>query len=248
MGRGQGLVAGSLQPRRMCACGVYLILGFVQISNRSPPQLKSEASVPIFCGRECLYPIPLSTCLNIYFVNRDMSQFYSFPFPAPTRGNTGPGREDPLFQSHYPSHHPPLTPPSAPEDSPSKGASPTRETSPLGEGGEVGSGGSGVCLSLASRGRSWFSSPTGCTSPGPRQNSGTSGRWARPLGPLSSGGVAPHAALPIPRPDGAGPPGPAPRRHEAGGSVAASRCCRGTRPPDPPSLASAPRNAAPRAY
>lgn len=61
-------------------------------------------------------------------------------------------------------------------------------------------------------------------------------------------GPPPHAALPIPRPDGAGPRGPAPRRREAGGSGSASRCCRGTRPPDPPSLASAPRNAAPRAY
>lgn len=111
VGVGQGRAAGSLQPRRMCAsCGVYLILGFVQISNRSPPQLKSEASVPIFCGRECLYPIPLSTCLNIYFVNRDMSRFYSFPFPAPTRGYTGPGKEDPFFQSHYPSHPRPTHP------------------------------------------------------------------------------------------------------------------------------------------
>lgn len=134
VGRGQGLVAGSLQPRRMCACGVYLILGFVQISNRSPPQLKSEASVPIFCGRECLYPIPLSTCLNIYFVNRDTSQFYSFPFPAPHQREHWSRERGPFFPVSLPIPPPPLTPPSAPEDSPSKGASPTRETSRWGRG------------------------------------------------------------------------------------------------------------------
>ncbi|XP_072638255.1 TBC1 domain family member 16 [Canis lupus baileyi] len=62
--------------------------------------------------------------------------------------------------------------------------------------------------------------------------------------PGGSGGAGEGGA----RPDGTGPRGPdapgrAPLRFRP-----ASRGCPGTRPPDPPSLASAPRNAAPRAY
>lgn len=144
MGRGQGRVAESLQPRGMRACGVYLILRFVQISNRSPPQPKSEASVPIFRGRECLYPIPLSTCLNIYFVNRDVSRFCSFPapltppptpIPIPIRAEGRPPLERaPLPPVSLPTPSTTTLAPVGPKDSSCRGLSPTGGTSQLGEG------------------------------------------------------------------------------------------------------------------
>lgn len=102
-GQGPDRVAGSVQPRGMCACWLYLILRFVQISNPSLPQLESEASVPIFCGCECLYPIPLFTCLNIYFVNRDVSRFYSFLPPRLEQREEAP-REEMTFRSSFLTH------------------------------------------------------------------------------------------------------------------------------------------------
>lgn len=131
---GAGASGWESATARMCACWVYLILRFVQILNRSPPQLKSEASVPIFCGRECLYPIPLFTCLNIYFVNRDVSGFHSFFFfflvspgardEAPMEGRTRPS---PLFthaSPHSRPHQPWRIPPS--KALPQLGITPTK--------------------------------------------------------------------------------------------------------------------------
>lgn len=114
-GQGPGATWLGVCNRAGCVrCWVYLILRFVQISNRSPPQPKSEASVLIFCGCECLYPIPLFTCLNTYFVNRDMAWFYSsFSFPEQREEASQEERIRPSSLSTHPILPPPSSPPSA---------------------------------------------------------------------------------------------------------------------------------------
>lgn len=141
-----------------------------------------------------LYPIRLFTCLNIYFVNRDVSVFFLLSPPPPT-GADGRGTPSPPL-SILP--HPPLSPPAAQGDPTPKGPSPTGGAPTRGREGRERE--EEVSASLAYLVH--FS--------GTQQNSGTPGGWARPLRPAFLCRVSPtelHPSGPmLPVPPKAGVP------------------------------------------
>lgn len=180
-----------------------------------PPQLKSGASVPIFCGRECLYPMPLSTCLNIYFVNRDVSRFYSF-LPPLSRGKRSPPPEgEPFLPVSLPMPSTPTLGPISSGGFPPAKALPQLGEPQLGEGERRALEGVGSDSPSPPGGGLAFPHPLAAFPAAQVELRDLKRMAATFRSPFLLTGLP--LARPTPRPDGAGPRGPGAPKSRAPG-------------------------------